>query len=294
MNVGQLATLAAIIERGSFAAAAQAVGCTPSAVSLQVKQLEAYFGRQLFDRSTRSVRPTELAREVAAIGRELMQRLDALRRHAKTAVAGRVRLGAITSVQTDVLPPALHLLRSRHPQLQVQVSLDDSAALLAAVKGGRLDVAVVVRPPSGATRGVQWHDLVRQPFVMLVPADAPNATPQALLQQRPWIRYDRQLTGGRIAARYVQRICPQANVAIDLRSIDAIVAMVAAGLGVSVIPQPRRALLDAQAVRELRLGAQAPRRQISLVQRSADADDRNLQAVHAAFASVYGARSAQH
>lgn len=292
MNVAQLSTLAAIVERGSFAAAAQAVGCTPSAVSLQVKQLEAYFGRPLFDRSARTARPTALATEVAGVARELMQRLEALRTRTTTAVAGRVRVGAITSVQTDVLPAALRALRSRHPLLQVQVSLDDSAALLAAVRGGRLDAAVLVRPAGGASRGLVWHDLARQPFVMLVPADAPHAVPKALLQQLPWIRYDPQLTGGRIAARHVQRVCPAARCTIELRSIDAIVAMVAAGLGVSVIPQPRPALLAAHAVRELRLGGHVPQRQISLVQRGTDGDDRNLQAVQAAFAAVYSGRRA--
>ena len=59
MNLNALATLAAILEHGSFAAAAARVGCTPSAVSLQVRQLETYFGRPLFDRSGRGVRPTE-------------------------------------------------------------------------------------------------------------------------------------------------------------------------------------------------------------------------------------------
>jgi DNA-binding transcriptional LysR family regulator len=58
MNIGMFATLVAIVERGTLAAAAKQVGCTPSAVSLQVKQLEAYFRQPLFDRSTRAVKPT--------------------------------------------------------------------------------------------------------------------------------------------------------------------------------------------------------------------------------------------
>ena len=54
MNVPMRETLVAIVDRGSFAAAAREVGCTSSAVSLQVKQLEAWFGRVLFDRSARN------------------------------------------------------------------------------------------------------------------------------------------------------------------------------------------------------------------------------------------------
>ena len=117
MNVAMLSTLVAIIDRGSFAAAARDVGCTPSAVSLQVKQLEAYFGQLLFDRSTRTAKPTPFAREAVAVARDFSTRLEALRARPSMTVSGRVRLGAIASVQTGALPLALRLLRDRHPAL---------------------------------------------------------------------------------------------------------------------------------------------------------------------------------
>src|SRR4051812_22981301 len=98
MNVAMLKTLVAIVDRGSFAAAAREVGCTPSAVSLQVKQLETWFGRVLFDRSARTVKPTPLALEAAAIARDVAAKLEALRMRPSLAVSGRVRLGAIATV----------------------------------------------------------------------------------------------------------------------------------------------------------------------------------------------------
>jgi len=286
MNVAMLGTLTAILERGSFAAAAQAVGCTPSAVSLQVKQLESYFGRPLFDRSGRSVQPTAFARELGALARELGGRLDALRVRPTFKVAGRVRLGAIASVQADVLPPALRALRDRHPELAVQVSLADSAALQAAVSAGHLDAAVLVRPAAGGSGRLLWQDLARQPFVMLAPADAPRAGAAALLRHCGWICYDRALTGGRLAARSARRLAPQATPVMELRSLDAIVAMVAAGLGASIVPRPRQPLLDAYAVREVPLGRHGPTRQIALVRRHADAEHRNIDAVWQALRSA--------
>ncbi len=290
MNIASLATLAAILDRGSFAAAAQQVGCTPSAVSLQIKQLEAYFGRPLFDRSGRAARATPFAVEAAAVARELMGRLEALRARPKIAVAGRVRLGAIASVQTDALPAALRRLRDRHPALGVRVSLGDSDTLGADLRAGRIDVAALVRPPAGGSSRLHWQNLVRQPFVMLVPADAPSGTPADLLARLGWIRHDTSLTGGRIAAQFVKRVRPRATPVMDVRSIDAIVAMVSAGLGVSVVPRPRRALLDAHRVREVGLGRHGPARQIALARRDADAGHRNLDAVFAAFEAVYAAR----
>jgi DNA-binding transcriptional LysR family regulator len=78
----------------------------------------------------------------------------------------------------------------------------------------------------------------------------------------------------------------RARVAMEIRSIDAIVAMVSAGLGVSIVPQPRKALLDAHGVRELRLKG-GPTRQIASVRRRPDAANRNISAVYSAVAAAY-------
>jgi DNA-binding transcriptional LysR family regulator len=74
---------------------------------------------------------------------------------------------------------------------------------------------------------------------------------------------------------------------MEVRSIDAIVAMVAAGLGVSIVPQPRKALLEAHRVRALSLGRGAPIRQIAFVRRRADTGNRNIDALCGAFAAAF-------
>jgi DNA-binding transcriptional LysR family regulator len=279
MNLANLATLAAIVDRGSFAAAAEMVGRTPSAVSLQVRQLETWFGRPLFDRSTRTVRPTSVGRDAAAVARDIVGRLDALRTRPTLNVAGRVRLGAIATMQSDVIPEALKRLRDRHPALDVELMLADSDALIASVKSGRLDAAVVVRPASGGSRRLDWRTLRSQPYVLLAPSSLAGRTVQDILQRHDVIRYDPALTGGRIAARYLREVFPRARVTMDVRSIDAIVAMVSAGLGVSIVPQPRQALLDAHGIRAVALGRRRPARQIAFVARRADAENRNIAAM---------------
>jgi len=287
MQLQTLHTVRAIVEHGSFAAAADAVGCTPSAVSLQVKQVETWLGKPLFDRSTRRPRPTALAHEVAAISREIALRLEALRTPRGAPVGGRLRLGAIATVQTDGLPQALRTLRERHPALSVDVQLGDSAALLADLKAGRLDAAVLVRPKGGGSERLAWHNLVQQPLVLLAPASAPDESLRALIARLGWIRYDTELTGGRLAAACMRSIAPRTRPIMELRAIDAIVAMVSAGLGVSVVPRPRAALLDAHRVRAVRLPRGAPARTIALVRRAGDAGQRNIDAVAAAFERAY-------
>ncbi len=290
MNVNALATLAAILDKGSFAAAARHVGRTPSAVSLQIKQLERYVGRPLFDRSARTAKPNAFGLEVGGFAREVVERMEALRARPTMSVAGRVRIGAIATIQADSLPGVLRTLRDRHPALQVEVSLNDSDLLLADLRAARIDLAALVRPSSGGSSRLAWHALARQPFVMLVPADAPLRKPAELLDRLGWIRYDPALTGGRIAAQWVRRTCPQVRCTMEVRAIDAIVAMVAAGLGASVVPRPRTALLGAYPVREVELGAGAPIRQLALARRAADAENRNLDAVVAAFGATPAVR----
>ncbi|MES2185798.1 MAG: LysR family transcriptional regulator [Pseudomonadota bacterium] len=290
MNLTLLATLRTIIEQGSFTAAAGVVGCSPSAVSLQVKQLEQFFGRPLFDRSTRVVLPTAFAREVVGAVGDFSDRLALLRSRPVVQVAGRVRVGVITSMQSDVLPKALHVLRQQHPLLDVVVPpLNDSDELMSALKATRLDAALLVRPESGGSRRLVWRELHRQPYVLLAPPHATGKTARPLLEAHDWIGYDPSIAGGRVAARYVRSLVPNARCVMELRSVDAIVAMVAQGLGVSVLPQPRRPLVRAYAVREVDLGARAPVRKLSLVWRNSDEGSRNLEAVAQAFAAAFGA-----
>lgn len=293
MNLTLLATLRTIIEQGSFTAAAGVVGCSPSAVSLQVKQLEQYFGRPLFDRSTRVMLPTDFAREVVHAVGDFADRLQTLRSRPVVEVAGRVRVGVITSMQSDVLPQALHALRQRHPALDVVVPpLNDSDELVSELKAARLDVALLVRPESGGSRRLIWRELHRQPYVMLAPPNATGKNAKQLLEAHDWVGYDLSLAGGRVAARHVRSLVPGARCVMELRSMDAIVAMVAQGLGVSVVPQPRRPLVRAYAVREVGLGNRAPFRKLSLVWRSSDEGSRNVEAVAQAFSDAFGARAA--
>lgn len=293
MNLTLLATLRTIIEQGSFTAAAGVVGCSPSAVSLQVKQLEQYFGRPLFDRSTRVMLPTDFAREVVHAVGDFSDRLQTLRSRPVVEVAGRVRVGVITSMQSDVLPQALHALRQRHPALDVVVPpLNDSDELVSELKAARLDVALLVRPESGGSRRLIWRELHRQPYVMLAPPNATGKNAKQLLEAHDWVGYDLSLAGGRVAARHVRSLVPGARCVMELRSMDAIVAMVAQGLGVSVVPQPRRPLVRAYAVREVGLGSRAPFRKLSLVWRSSDEGSRNVEAVAQAFGDAFEARAA--
>ncbi len=283
MKLQFLHTLEAVIKCGSYAAAASQVHVTPSAVGLQMRQLENYFGQPLFDRSARQVRPTLFALDVLQTVQGTLNELQRLKDRHKTTVSGHVSLGTVESTQISLLPVALRELRSSAPALHVQVIRGTSGLLLDELKAGRLDAAILVRPPSGGASRLHWVPLKREPFVLVVPRDAKEKTPVQLLQAHEWIRLDRSTTGGRIASRYVEKTVPRIRSSIEIPGTEAIVALVAAGLGVSVIPKLRTELLDAWPVREVSLGRSAPTRQIAYVCRAADSAAFRLQVVIDAF-----------
>ena len=279
MKIEMFGTLDAVLRGGSLAAAASETNLTASAVSMQMKQIEAYLGQPLFDRSGHAIRPTQLAHEVAAAMRQGMQHLQSLRRRSVVAIEGVVRLGIIESMMPMLLPGTLSELRARYPRLELRPTRGRSIGLTDAVKSGELDAAVVAEPEGGGSVRLNWRPLVRSEMRLIVPPEAAEDSVPALFKQYEWIRYDRQTISGMLAARYVTRQVRAGRGALELDSVPTIVAMVSAGLGIALVHLVDAGFCQSYPVRFVRLGRGAPAVQMSLVTRKADADSRPLRAV---------------
>jgi len=279
MKIEMFDTLDAVLRAGSLAAAASETNLTASAVSMQMKQIEAYLGQPLFDRSGHSIRPTPLAHEVAAAMRQGMQHLQSLRRRSVVAIEGVVRLGIIESMMPMLLPGTLSELRARYPRLELRPTRGRSIGLTDAVKSGELDTAVVAQPEGGGSVRLNWRPLLRSEMRLIVPPEATENSVPALFKQYEWIRYDRHTISGMLAARYVTRQVRTGRGALELDSVPAIVAMVSAGLGIALVHLVDAGYCQSYPVRFVRLSRGAPAVQMSLVTRKADADSRPLRAV---------------
>jgi len=291
MKIEAFRTLHAVLQCGSFAAAAVDMSLSPSAVSLQMKQMEEYFGQPLFDRSALQVRPNEFAAEVDALFTETLARADALRQRRSTAVEGRVRLGIIEPLQTSMLPGLLRQARSRYPLLDVRPIRGRVTDLLDKLKSTELDAAIVTQPPGGGSQRLAWTPLFREPLVLIAPPDSTETRVADLFRTYEWIRFDKATVGGRAAAGYVMQHAPHARSRIDMLSLAAITALVSEGLGVSVLPNQEARLYQAYPVRVLPLGRKGPYRQISFVCRQVDREDRLMQALLDCASSLNTPRS---
>ncbi|MEH3087947.1 MAG: LysR family transcriptional regulator [Xylophilus ampelinus] len=283
MKIDTFATLDAVLRGGTFAAAAAERNVTPSAVSMQMKQLELYMGQPLFDRSGLQVRPTALAHELAGLLRAPMQGLELLRKRSGVAVEGIVRLGVIESMQPVLLPATMRILRERHPRLELRPARGRSSGLTASVKAGELDAALVAEPERGGSARLLWREMLRRELVLVAPPASTEASLAALFRAHEWIRYDRGTVTGALAAQFVGAQLGEIRSSLEFDSAAAIVAMVSAGLGISIVQVADPALLRSYPVRVVRLGRGAPVLRLSLVMRKADAESRPLRALHDAM-----------
>lgn len=159
-----LRTFVAIIDTGSFAAAAEQVFRTPSAVSMQIKKLEETIGRPVLVRDSRSVSLTrdgetllEHGRRMLALNREVMAKFVV------PDLAGVVRLGAPDDVSERFLPEMLRMFADSHPGITIDVIVENTNHLIERVRRGDVDIAMVT---CGIyTKGQDVEILLEEPLV---------------------------------------------------------------------------------------------------------------------------------
>lgn len=284
MKLKAFETLSIVLREGNFAAAAKVCHLTPSAISLQMKQLETFLGQQLFDRSKLEVKPLPCAYEVAEIMQSAMGRLEQLRKHTPIAVEGHLRVGIIETMQPLLLPRLTRGMKANYPKLHLQFQRGTSLALTAAVKAGEIDAAVVGQPETGGSARLNWLPLMEQPLVMVAPPDEREDDPATLLKKYDWIRYDPRTTAGRLAVRYVKKHLGSYDANLQLDAVRAVMSMVNAGLGVSIVQLSEPRILLAFPVKQIPL-KNAPVVRFALVMRKSETEDRLLAALCDVFRS---------
>lgn len=145
MNIKQLKTFVQVVDQGSFAAAAEVLHITQSTVSSRVKDLEFYFGVDLFDRSAHRAQLTAKGRELYGMSQQVVFMVDSLRLKIGNAEAltGTLRLGVVGFAASTWLPAVIAELRIRHPRLVVQVEVALSRVLTERLRESFLDAAIV-------------------------------------------------------------------------------------------------------------------------------------------------------
>ena len=172
MDTRQLAAFCAVVERKSFSQAAERLGVTQPAVSLQIRSLEQRLGRQLLDRSGRRVEPTEAGLRLYASAQRLLaleeQLVEDVVGGDEGEVSGTLDIGASTGPGGAVVPVLLCQFQEVHAAVRVRLTVSDTQTVVDRVAERELELGVV-----GAARrhrGVVFEPFFRDEVVLACPA----------------------------------------------------------------------------------------------------------------------------
>ncbi|HXC59345.1 MAG TPA: LysR family transcriptional regulator [Steroidobacteraceae bacterium] len=240
MNPRHLQAFITVAHALSFARAAEQLHLSAPALSLAIRNLERELGGALFSRSTRQVRLTLEGAEFLPQAIQLMGDWGSARdriRQRFTLQRGHVSVAAMPSFAGSVLPQVLSEFRRRHPRVQITVHdvINEQAADMVAT--GRVELAFGFRP--GNDPGIDFKQLWLERFVAVLPGDmefAGKSIRWSQLMERPFITLQRPSSTRRMLEESLARHGLQLAVELETHQLFTVIQMVAAGLGVSVLP----------------------------------------------------------
>ncbi|WP_051854941.1 LysR family transcriptional regulator [Streptomyces sp. NRRL B-1347] len=288
MELRQLRYFLTVVEEANFTRAAARLHVAQPGVSAQVRQLERELGQRLLDRSGRAVTVTEAGAAVLPYARAALAAVEGMRQTADEftgLLRGRVTLGVVSGSATSVFGAAELLadFHDDHPHVEIALTEDTSERMLAALRAGELDVALVGPTTADPPQGILWDIVVDEPLAAVVaegdpliayaeqcaggePGAAPGL-PLAALADRPLISLPRG-TGLRAA---LERACAQAGftprVAFEAAAPDLVAQLAARGLGVAVFPAAETEAAEL-GLRALPFAEPGPRGRIALARRA--------------------------
>jgi DNA-binding transcriptional LysR family regulator len=180
-----LRSLIAVVDTGSIADAARQEHLTAAAVGQRVQALERELGFALLSRSGHAARPTQACLALLPRARRLVREAALLGSDASAdGLAGTLRIGAISTALTGMLPAALRKLTQAAPQCRPVIVPGTSRALYQMQLAGELDAAILVAPPFALPKALRSVQLRSEPLVLLAPPHA-HGRPATLLRSLP-------------------------------------------------------------------------------------------------------------
>jgi DNA-binding transcriptional LysR family regulator len=270
LDVRRMKVLREVAARGSFSAAAEALSFTQSAVSQHVAALERECGAKLVERGPRGVRLTDAGTALVSHADAILARLDCAEEEL-AAIAGlrggRLRLACFQSAGATLVPRAVAVFHERHPQVELGMVEAEPEPACERLRSGEIDMALVYdfEPiPGMLDAELDLTHLIDDGYDAILPKGHPLAARKRLrladLADEPWIA-STDTCGCRVIT---ERACQDAGfeprIAFEADETLAAQALVAAGVGVTLLP--RLALTTVHPAVEARRLTGAPVRRI--------------------------------
>jgi len=242
MNLRDLQYLVALAETGHFGEAAERCHVSQPTLSAQIKKLEEYLGVQLFERQPRKVSLTEAGRRIVERARHITQEAEDIRELARASrdpLSGKLRIGLIPTIAPYLLPRVAVTLGRKLPKLSLMLYEYQTQPLLQKLRDGELDLAILALPSS--TEGLETRSLFAETFVVAMPRNHRLATRRRLKPADLEGEKILLLEEGHCLRDQALEVC--GTVALseesDFRatSLETLRQMVAAGLGITLLPR---------------------------------------------------------
>jgi LysR family transcriptional regulator, hydrogen peroxide-inducible genes activator len=271
LTLKQLRYFEALAQHGHFGRAAEACAISQPALSMQIREMEAVLGSDLFERGARQVRLTGFGEETLLRARDILRGVEELADMARAArgnLSGRLRIGVIPTIAPYLLPAIIARLTEANPGLDVHLRETVTPKLIRELEEGRLDTAIVALPVSEPS--LTEVDLFAEDFVLVRPgaeAGKPVPNPEKLREMRLLL-----LEEGHCFRDQALSFCYAGQAAprelLDGSSLSTLVQMVGAGIGVTLIPEMAVAVETRSAhVSIARFNGAQPSRRIGMVWR---------------------------
>ncbi|TWG92997.1 LysR family hydrogen peroxide-inducible transcriptional activator [Luteimonas sp. J16] len=278
MNLRDLRYLIAVAEHRHFGRAAAASFVSQPTLSTQLRKLEEELGVALVERAPRKVMLTPIGVEIVERARRVVAEVEQMKeaaRRSQRPEAGTVRLGIFPTLGPYLLPHVVPGIRDRFPDLQLLLVEEKSDELLARLRDGRLDAAILALPVHDDQ--LQHEFLFEEPFVLAVPERHPLAGRESLGVGDLASENLLLLEDGHCLRRQTLDVCQLAGAhersEFRATSLETLRQMVAANVGITLLPalavQPPVA--HPPGIRLLRFSDSQPSRQIALFWRRSSA-----------------------
>jgi DNA-binding transcriptional LysR family regulator len=241
LNLDQLRALLAVVEHGSFSAAARILNLTQPAVSLQVRELERRYGVELIERLGKQAHATAPGHALVEAAQRIFHECglaDAAMRRYREGWIGRVRIATTNTALMYELPPILRRLSLEYPGIDLHVMNMPTRDSVARIIQNAFDIAVVTLPVHKAQLRVT--PLREENLVAIFPVaarDLPEEVTPAFAARQPLLM---EHTGGAVhalVARWLSEHGPLPRAPMHLGTIEALRSAVASNLGMSIVPE---------------------------------------------------------
>jgi DNA-binding transcriptional LysR family regulator len=242
METHQLRYFLAVAQTGRFTSAAKACNVSQPSLSIQIAKLEDELGGPLFDRNRKGGKLTARGETFLPRAKTILGEMEFAREDAKAQsglTLGKVSLGCMPTTGAHLLPAILTAFRKAYPKIQVQLKEESSPDLAGDLEEGEIELAIL--DEAGLRPGLDHQTILTEELLLALPAKHPLAGMKSLalkqVAEEPFILMKAGHGFRQITLDFYRKGGLEPKVVFESGGIETVQALVAAGLGISLVPQ---------------------------------------------------------